>query len=61
MRLRLLAPRYWLWWAGLGLLRALALLPFPVIVWLGTALGLLVRQLPISFVKIARRNMSRSA
>lgn len=57
MRLRLLAPRYWLWWAGLGLLRALALLPFPVIVWLGTALGLLLRQLPLSFVRIARRNI----
>ena len=29
MRLRLFAPRYWPTWAGLGLLRLLALLPFP--------------------------------
>ncbi|TLZ30905.1 MAG: hypothetical protein E6K25_07720 [Gammaproteobacteria bacterium] len=36
MRLRLLAPRYWLTWAGLGLLRAAALLPFPWMVAVGS-------------------------
>src|SRR5579862_4682006 len=57
MRLRLLAPRYWLTWAGLGLLRVLALLPFPAIIALGTAIGAVLRVLPISFVHTARRNL----
>jgi len=57
MSLRLLAPRYWLTWAGLGLLRLVALLPFGAIVSLGRALGTLLRHLPLSFVRTARRNM----
>jgi Kdo2-lipid IVA lauroyltransferase/acyltransferase len=57
MRLRLLAPRYWLTWAGLGLLRVMALLPFPLMVSVGTLLGAVVRRLPMSFVKTARRNL----
>ncbi|HEY0766812.1 MAG TPA: LpxL/LpxP family Kdo(2)-lipid IV(A) lauroyl/palmitoleoyl acyltransferase [Steroidobacteraceae bacterium] len=57
MQLRLLAPRYWLTWAGLGLLRVLALLPFPLMVRLGSVLGAALRHLPISFVKTARRNI----
>ena len=57
MRLRLLAPRYWPTWVGLGLLRAVALLPFPLIVHCGTALGAVLRQLPLGFVRTARRNL----
>jgi Kdo2-lipid IVA lauroyltransferase/acyltransferase len=57
MPLRLLAPRYWLTWAGLGLLRLLALLPFGVIVRLGRAVGAVLRALPIRFVRTARRNL----
>jgi Kdo2-lipid IVA lauroyltransferase/acyltransferase len=57
MRLRLLAPRYWLSWAGLGLLRVLALLPYPAVVSLGRALGAVLRRLPTSFVSTARRNI----
>ena len=57
MRLRLLAPRYWLTWVGLGLLRLVALLPFAAIVGLGTLLGALLRHLPFSFVHTARRNL----
>jgi KDO2-lipid IV(A) lauroyltransferase len=57
MRLRLLAPRYWLTWAGLGLLRLVAFLPFSAIVRLGRGLGALLRHLPISFVHTARRNI----
>ena len=57
MRLRLLAPRYWLTWAGLGLLRLVALLPYGAIVRLGRGLGALLRHLPISFVRTARRNI----
>jgi Kdo2-lipid IVA lauroyltransferase/acyltransferase len=57
MRMRLLAPRYWLTWAGLGLLRVVALLPFAGIVWLGRVLGAVLRHLPIRFVRTARRNI----
>ncbi|HEX8782930.1 MAG TPA: hypothetical protein VF764_06140, partial [Steroidobacteraceae bacterium] len=57
MRLRLLAPRYWLTWAGLGLLRLVALLPYGAIVRLGRGLGALLRHLPIRFVRTARRNI----
>jgi KDO2-lipid IV(A) lauroyltransferase len=57
MRLRLLAPRYWLTWVGLGLLRLVALLPFAAIVSVGGALGTLLRHLPLSFVHTARRNL----
>jgi Kdo2-lipid IVA lauroyltransferase/acyltransferase len=57
MPLRLAAPRYWLTWAGLGLLRVLALLPFAAIVRLGRPLGALLRRLPLRFVGTARRNL----
>jgi KDO2-lipid IV(A) lauroyltransferase len=57
MRLRLLAPRYWLTWAGIGLLRLLALLPFPALLATGRVLGALLRHLPIRFVRTARRNI----
>ena len=57
MRLRLFSPRYWPTWLGLGLLRTVAWLPYPLIVWLGTALGLVLRHLPIGFVSTARRNL----
>jgi len=57
MRLRLLAPRYWPTWAGLGLLRLVALLPFTGIVWLGRLLGALLRRLALRFARTARRNI----
>jgi KDO2-lipid IV(A) lauroyltransferase len=57
MRLRLLAPRYWPTWAGLGLLRAAAWLPFPLLVHLGSALGALVGRMPTRFSHVARRNI----
>ena len=57
MRLRLLAPRYWLTWVGLGLLRLVAWLPFAGIVRLGRLLGAVLRHLPLSFVRTARRNI----
>ena len=57
MRWRMLAPRYWPTWLGLGLLRLLALLPFPVMLAIGRALGALLRHLPTGFVAIARRNI----
>jgi KDO2-lipid IV(A) lauroyltransferase len=57
MPLRLFAPRYWPTWAGLGLLRLLALLPFPLLLASGRGLGALLRHLPIGFVRTARRNL----
>ena len=50
MRLRLFAPRYWLTWAGIGLLRLLAMLPFPALLATGRVLGAVLRHLPIRFV-----------
>ncbi|HJS91037.1 MAG TPA: LpxL/LpxP family Kdo(2)-lipid IV(A) lauroyl/palmitoleoyl acyltransferase [Steroidobacteraceae bacterium] len=54
---RLLAPRYWPTWAGLGVLRLLSLLPFPLLLGIGAGLGALLRRLPLRFVPIARRNI----
>jgi KDO2-lipid IV(A) lauroyltransferase len=57
MPLRLLAPRYWPTWAGLGILRLLALLPYSWLVRTGEAVGMLMRRLPLQFIGTARRNM----
>ncbi|MGH8133760.1 MAG: LpxL/LpxP family Kdo(2)-lipid IV(A) lauroyl/palmitoleoyl acyltransferase [Steroidobacteraceae bacterium] len=57
MRLRLLAPRYWLTWAGVGVLRLLAWLPFPWLVPLGRMLGAVLRRVTRGFVRTARRNI----
>jgi Kdo2-lipid IVA lauroyltransferase/acyltransferase len=57
MQSRLLAPRYWPTWAGLGLLRLVALLPFSAVVYLGPWLGAVLRRLPTRLVQTARRNI----
>lgn len=54
---RLLSPRYWPTWAGLGVLRLLTLLPFRLQLAIGARLGGLLRHLPVRFVRIARRNI----
>ena len=56
-RLRKLAPRYWLTWLGLGLLRLIAFLPYAWKLRVGRAIGRLVRLLPLPYVRIARRNI----
>ena len=61
MRLRLLAPRYWLTWAGLGLLRLVALLPFAGIVRLGRLLGALLRRLALALRRARRGAISSCA
>jgi Kdo2-lipid IVA lauroyltransferase/acyltransferase len=53
----LYAPRYWPTWFALGLLRVFEPLPFPVLMWIGSMLGRLLVLLPLSFVRIARRNL----
>jgi KDO2-lipid IV(A) lauroyltransferase len=57
MQWRLLAPRYWPTWAGIGLLRLLALLPYPWVIALGGLLGRLMRLVALRFVRTARRNL----
>lgn len=50
-------PRYWFTWLGLGLLRTLEPLPFPVLLWLGRRIGGALAWLPLPFARIARRNL----
>ena len=57
MRLEYFAPRYWLTWAGLCMLRGMELLPFAGQRWVGALLGKLLRRLPLAYVRIARRNL----
>jgi len=57
MRLALLAPGYWPTWMGLSVLRILELLPYPAQRHAGSALGGLIRRLPLAYVRIARRNI----
>lgn len=54
---RLYAPRHWPTWFALGLLRVLEPLPYPILAWLGRRIGGLLARLPLSFVRIARRNI----
>jgi KDO2-lipid IV(A) lauroyltransferase len=53
----LLHPAYWPTWIALGILRLFEPLPYPVLVWLGRCVGGLLARLPLSFVRIARRNL----
>ena len=57
VRLELFLPKYWATWVGLGVLRAIELLPFSAQLQVGAALGLLIRRLPLAYVRIARRNI----
>ncbi|MDV5225201.1 MAG: Kdo(2)-lipid IV(A) acyltransferase [Pseudomonadota bacterium] len=53
----LLHPRYWLTWLGIGLLYVLILLPYPMIYWIGTRLGLLSKRFLKKRAQIADRNL----
>ena len=57
MRLELFLPKYWATWLGLSVLRAIELLPFSAQRHVGSALGRLIRRLPLAYVRIARRNI----
>jgi Kdo2-lipid IVA lauroyltransferase/acyltransferase len=57
MRLELFLPKYWATWVGLSALRAIELLPFSAQRQVGSALGRLIRHLPLAYVRIARRNI----
>jgi Kdo2-lipid IVA lauroyltransferase/acyltransferase len=57
MQLGLLQPKYWLTWVGLAVMRAVELLPISAQRRVGNAIGLLLRHLPLAYVRIARRNI----
>jgi Kdo2-lipid IVA lauroyltransferase/acyltransferase len=57
MRLKLFLPKYWATWAGLSVLRVIELLPLRAQRRVGSALGSLIRCLPLAYVRIARRNI----
>ena len=42
----LLSPRHWPAWLGVGVIRLIARLPYPALLWLGRRLGALVQWLP---------------
>jgi len=56
-KLSLLHPRYWTTWLALGMLRMFEPLPYSVLVMLGRFIGNVLAILPLSFVRIARRNL----
>ena len=56
-RLRMLAPRYWPTWLGIGCLRVIEPLPYAWQLRIGRFIGRIVRLLPLSYVRIARRNI----
>lgn len=53
----LLHPRYWPTWIALGTLRLFEPLPYAWLTWLGRRVGDVLVRLPLSFVRIARRNL----
>jgi KDO2-lipid IV(A) lauroyltransferase len=50
-------PKYWLTWSGIGTLRILELLPYAAQRFVGSRIGSLIRQLPLPYIRIARRNI----
>jgi KDO2-lipid IV(A) lauroyltransferase len=50
-------PKYWLTWSGIGILRILELLPYATQRFVGSRIGWLIRQLPLAYIRIARRNI----
>lgn len=53
----LLGPRFWLLWLGLGILRLLIMLPFPMQLAIGRFVGRLLYRLAPKRVKVAARNI----
>jgi KDO2-lipid IV(A) lauroyltransferase len=54
---RFLGPRYWATWVGLGFLRIVELMPFPMLLAVGRGVGRLAYRLPLPYQRIARRNL----
>jgi len=53
----LYSPRYWLSWAGVGVIRLVALLPYPWLLRLGRLLGAFTALLPGERRHVAQRNL----
>ena len=58
MALTYLLPKYWITWVGLGVMRAVELLPYSAQSQVGNAIGALLKYLPLSYLRIARRNIA---
>ncbi len=56
-RLCMLGPRYWPTWLGLGCLRLVEPLPYRWQLRIGRLLGRTIRLLPLTYLRIARRNI----
>jgi Kdo2-lipid IVA lauroyltransferase/acyltransferase len=57
IRLRLFMPRFWPTWSAIALSCLAARLPFPKLIMVGRALGILFRRCDWAFADIARRNL----
>jgi KDO2-lipid IV(A) lauroyltransferase len=57
LTLKLLGPRYWPTWLGLGLLRLIQRLPHGALLAVGRGIGRLVRRLPLHYAQVARCNL----
>lgn len=55
----LVHPRYWLNWIGLGLLRAVSLLPYPMLLAVGRGVGRAALRLGGVRRRVAERNLER--
>ena len=54
----LLAPRHWPAWLGAGVIWLIARLPYPLLLALGRALGMLIRHVPSRRRHVARANIA---
>jgi Kdo2-lipid IVA lauroyltransferase/acyltransferase len=54
----LLAPRLWPAWLGVGVMKLLAMLPFPVLMGIGRALGAVIERYPSPRRKVAATNIA---
>jgi KDO2-lipid IV(A) lauroyltransferase len=57
MPLDFFLPKYWVTWVGLVVMRAAERLPYAAQRRVGDALGMVLRRLPLSYLRIARRNI----
>jgi KDO2-lipid IV(A) lauroyltransferase len=55
---RLLAPRHWPAWLGVGVIWLIARLPYPALLWLGRRIGALVPHIPSDRQHIAETNIA---
>jgi KDO2-lipid IV(A) lauroyltransferase len=58
-KMAFLHPKYWLFWIGLGFFRLILLLPYPLLLKIGSSLGWLFSKLSVGKKRaaIARRNL----